>query len=264
LQNQLCNARFNSNSNKAKYHEDFEKNIKNKCTSLADCPETIRAIENQKNASPAEYKGIKNQNGHQILVIEDHNNNKPPMAIAVNKDKKQVKIIKYKVSDFEQEIAAASNQFKLGSLNDYDPFSIESDVRQKRNIYQQPTMRAMEAEKSSGPYSLTSLNNNNNNNFASKFTSSNDYFRSNGDLVSSDISDDFVNRIARLNSDIKISVYKAIYDYDGKEEDELSFRDGDKFVSCEQIDVGWMIGVHEKSGKHGMFPSNYTEPIDFF
>jgi hypothetical protein len=32
----------------AKYHEDFEKNIKNKFTSLADCPETTRAIENQK------------------------------------------------------------------------------------------------------------------------------------------------------------------------------------------------------------------------
>ena len=65
-------------------------------------------------------------------------------------------------------------------------------------------------------------------------------------------------------NDIKTSVYKAIYDYDAKEDDEISFRDGDKFTNCEQIDVGWMIGVHEKSGKHGMFPSNYVEPVDYF
>lgn len=68
---------------------------------------------------------------------------------------------------------------------------------------------------------------------------------------------DFIN-------DIKTSVYKAIYDYDAREDDEISFRDGDKFINCEQIDIGWMIGVHEKTGKHGMFPSNYAEAIDLF
>ena len=65
-------------------------------------------------------------------------------------------------------------------------------------------------------------------------------------------------------NDIKTSVFKAIYDYDAKEDDEISFRDGDKFTNCEQIDVGWMIGVHEKTGKHGMFPANYAEPVDLF
>lgn len=63
---------------------------------------------------------------------------------------------------------------------------------------------------------------------------------------------------------IQTSVYRAIYDYDANEDDEISFRDGDKFINCEQIDVGWMIGVHEKTGKHGMIPFNYAEPIDFF
>ena len=63
---------------------------------------------------------------------------------------------------------------------------------------------------------------------------------------------------------IQTSVFKAIYDYDAKEDDEISFRDGDKFTNCEQIDVGWMIGVHEKTGKHGMFPANYAEPVDLF
>lgn len=67
-----------------------------------------------------------------------------------------------------------------------------------------------------------------------------------------------------FNEMIQTSVFKAIYDYDAKEDDEISFRDGDKFTNCEQIDVGWMIGVHEKTGKHGMFPANYAEPVDLF
>lgn len=66
------------------------------------------------------------------------------------------------------------------------------------------------------------------------------------------------------NQGIQTSVFKAIYDYDAKEDDEITFRDGDKFINCEQIDIGWMIGVHEKTGKHGMIPFNYTEPIDLF
>ncbi len=67
-----------------------------------------------------------------------------------------------------------------------------------------------------------------------------------------------------MSNQVITSVFRAIYDYDAKEDDEISFRDGDKFINCEQIDVGWMIGVHERTGKHGMIPFNYAEPIDLF
>jgi hypothetical protein len=62
-----------------------------------------------------------------------------------------------------------------------------------------------------------------------------------------------INSIAltNLSNEIKTTVYRAIYDYDAKEDDEISFRDGDKFINCEQVDVGWMIGVHLPTGKHG-------------
>ena len=99
------------------------------------------------------------------------------------------------------------------------------------------------------------------------------------------INHDSINEQEPSYDDIQTSVYRAIYDYDAKEDDEISFRDGDKFINCELIDVGWMIGfydsfwhillefikifpilkgVHEKTGKHGMIPSNYAEPIDLF
>ena len=72
------------------------------------------------------------------------------------------------------------------------------------------------------------------------------------------------NNVNNISSQVLTSVFRAIYDYDAKEDDEISFRDGDKFINCEQIDVGWMIGVHERTGKHGMIPFNYAEPIDLF
>ncbi len=72
------------------------------------------------------------------------------------------------------------------------------------------------------------------------------------------------SNVNNISSQVLTSVFRAIYDYDAKEDDEISFRDGDKFINCEQIDVGWMIGVHERTGKHGMIPFNYAEPIDLF
>ena len=77
-------------------------------------------------------------------------------------------------------------------------------------------------------------------------TLSNADFNSQNSLIMKNILTD-----AYRHDEIKTSVYKAVYDYDAKEDDEISFRDGDRFINCEQIDVGWMIGVHEKTRRHG-------------
>ena len=54
----------------------------------------------------------------------------------------------------------------------------------------------------------------------------------------------------------------AMYDYDAADADEVSFREGDKLVYCQQIDAGWMEGTVEKSGQRGMLPSNYVEKVN--
>ena len=95
------------------------------------------------------------------------------------------------------------------------------------------------------------------NQFSSQFVNNNTNFHRIGEHSRDNLSNLNQNKI-------KTSCYRAVYDYDANDDDELTFRDGDKFFECEQIDQGWMIGVHEKTGKHGMFPSNYVEPIDFF
>lgn len=225
----------------AKYHEDFEKNIKNKCTTVCDAPELTRAIENQKLASSVEYKGIKHQNGHHTNATSSsslplHQNN---VVMNGNHHVQTASIVSQSVQvakyvDGERQIM--TSQKVIGSIADYDPLNHEN-----QGIGRTASVTiAKSATSSVAPRQLQHQHN----------------------LINQP---DYQTRMtAYLNSDIKTSVYKAIYDYDASEEDELSFRDGDKFINCEQIDIGWMIGVHEKTGKHGMFPSNYAEPVDYF
>ncbi|XP_018419095.1 PREDICTED: LIM and SH3 domain protein 1 [Nanorana parkeri] len=55
--------------------------------------------------------------------------------------------------------------------------------------------------------------------------------------------------------------YRAVYDYNAADEDEVSFQDGDTIVNVQQIDDGWMYGTVERTGDTGMLPANYVESI---
>lgn len=56
-------------------------------------------------------------------------------------------------------------------------------------------------------------------------------------------------------------VYRAMYDYEARDLDEVSFYDGDLIVNCTAIDAGWMTGLVQRTGQHGMLPANYVEPV---
>ncbi|NWS77957.1 LASP1 protein, partial [Crotophaga sulcirostris] len=55
--------------------------------------------------------------------------------------------------------------------------------------------------------------------------------------------------------------FRAVYDYNAADEDEVSFQDGDTIINVQQIDDGWMYGMVERTGDTGMLPANYVEAI---
>jgi hypothetical protein len=56
-------------------------------------------------------------------------------------------------------------------------------------------------------------------------------------------------------------VFQAVYEYEAQDEDEVSFIEGDQIVDVQIIDEGWMFGKVVRTGKSGMLPSNYIEPL---
>lgn len=62
------------------------------------------------------------------------------------------------------------------------------------------------------------------------------------------------------------AAYRAEYDYtpdpnDPEAADELMFEEGDVIVDLVKIDEGWSTGTNQRTGRHGMLPSNYIVQI---
>lgn len=54
---------------------------------------------------------------------------------------------------------------------------------------------------------------------------------------------------------------RALYSYQAQQSDELSFEAGDVMKIITEEDATWWKGESESSGKSGLFPSSYVEPI---
>jgi hypothetical protein len=56
--------------------------------------------------------------------------------------------------------------------------------------------------------------------------------------------------------------FKALYDYQAADDDEISFCEGDIIVQAQPVGGGWYFGVVERSGASGMLPGNYVEQLN--
>eukprot|EP00092_Neocalanus_flemingeri_P000006 GFUD01000006.1.p1 GENE.GFUD01000006.1~~GFUD01000006.1.p1 ORF type:complete len:537 (+),score=129.45 GFUD01000006.1:71-1681(+) len=58
------------------------------------------------------------------------------------------------------------------------------------------------------------------------------------------------------------TLYRALYDYNSTQHDELSLKKGDLYFVTEQCHDGWFKGKSLKSGKSGVFPGNHVQEHD--
>lgn len=142
----------------------------------------------------------------------------------------------------EKKLIETQTQRRIGSIADYDPLKHElktengnghnNNILSKQYTY----LKNIQQQNGNGnSHSNGNGNGHSNGNGIKVKNSINQFIDINDNYIKQQQIQDFIN-------DIKTTVYKAIYDYDAKEDDEISFRDGDKFINCEQIDIGWMIG----------------------
>ncbi|KAI8333488.1 hypothetical protein EDC96DRAFT_451124, partial [Choanephora cucurbitarum] len=63
---------------------------------------------------------------------------------------------------------------------------------------------------------------------------------------------------ASITEDMEYEKYrKALFDFNGQNDDEISFKTGEIIAVINEIDKGWWLG--EVHSKRGIFPVNYTE-----
>uniref|UniRef100_A0A673H6J8 E3 ubiquitin-protein ligase SH3RF1 n=1 Tax=Sinocyclocheilus rhinocerous TaxID=307959 RepID=A0A673H6J8_9TELE len=58
------------------------------------------------------------------------------------------------------------------------------------------------------------------------------------------------------------TVYVAMFPYTPRKEDELELRKGEMFLVLERCQDGWFKGTSMHTGKIGVFPGNYTSPVN--
>ena len=56
-------------------------------------------------------------------------------------------------------------------------------------------------------------------------------------------------------------VYKADYDYEAEEDNEITFQEGDHISDIEIINDGWCFGTNIQTGERGMIPTNYITEV---
>lgn len=240
------NTKIQSN---VKYHAEFEK-AKGKFTQVADDPETLRIKQNSKIISNVAYHGelqkkaimeqkrtMTGENGEQIEYVEYPDGTITPTS-NVN------------ANPAPPPTAHSPVQRAPGRIADYDPLS---EARPSPYSARQAATTVIYTS-DKGPVT-------------------NPPVRKIGSVADIDPVNEYYGSLTPAMNNNHVTqnqpppppptsgrVYRAMYDYEAQDVDEVSFCDGDLIINCTAIDEGWMTGVVQRTGHHGMLPANYVEP----
>ena len=67
----------------------------------------------------------------------------------------------------------------------------------------------------------------------------------------------YANAADQSTEEIECEVAIALFDYDGPDEGDLSFKEGETIYIQEKIDEGWWRGYNSKD-EFGLLPSNFV------
>ncbi|XP_032309681.1 LIM and SH3 domain protein Lasp isoform X4 [Drosophila ananassae] len=222
---------------------------KAKATAIADTPELKRFAENTKIQSNVKYHAdFEKAKGKFTQVADD------PETLRIKQNTKHISNVAYH-GDLEKKAAmekqrgsaevsdSSSNSVypkRIGSISDIDPAngiygsltSAEQAHQQKQQQYYQQVQMMQQQEHPPQQQQQQQM-------------------RQQPSYVS------LQDKQSRQSTALR--VYRAIYDYEAQDVDEVSFREGDVIFEVESIDSGWMTGRVERTGKTGMLPANYVE-----
>lgn len=230
------NTKIQSN---IQYHADFERQKGTK-TSVVDDPETARIKQNTAIQSNVNYWGVREQR-------EQMETRRPTEMVddVTRRGRNPGKISEYNPPAVEEEFASPysqrtsanvvydsqrgevhSQRVQPGSIADYDPMN-EKHSSVVRNSYGAPQDRGYNPLPAQAPPQPQP-------------------------------------QPARVSQPPppKQPAYQAIYDYTAADSDEVSFNEGDIIVNTQTVDAGWMTGTVQRTGQHGMLPSNYVERVN--
>ncbi|XP_060517366.1 LIM and SH3 domain protein F42H10.3 [Cylas formicarius] len=213
------------------YHADFEKS-KGKCTQVADDPETLRIKQNSKIISNVAYHGELQRKAdmEQRRQLNENGNAEPS---------------KNSTTENTVKNNAASNN--LPPYNPPPPVQPASAVKIADYDPQH-----MAGQQFSSPYSSR--------NSRTLIFSYADV----GGTVTEPAPYHHIGSVHDMdpmnhNYGSLGRVYRAMYDYEAQDEDEVSFQDGDLIINVSSIDRGWMTGEVQRTGQVGMLPANYVQ-----
>lgn len=205
-----------------KYHADFEKS-KGKFTQVADDPEILRIKQNSKIISNVAYHGeLQRKAEMEQKRTINENGFKEPSVDKTNANPAPQ-------VQTPTPTPVIGNPNSIGKISDYDPQVGASPYSAARNT--QTLIYSSDRGAVSNPPQ-----------------------RHIGSVHDIDPVNHNYGSLGR--------VYRAMYDYEAQDDDEVSFLDGDFIINVRSIDGGWMTGEVQRTGQVGMLPANYVQMVN--